>query len=355
MKNHYIICGFGRIGFSICEVLHEKRYPFVVIEADEKRVTLAEEKGYKTIHGNATADDTLREAGIDDAAGLAAVLSSDSDDLFISLAARELNPRLMIISRGEEPGADKKILRAGADIVVSPIKLGGLQIAQILTQEGSAEAAAPDVILQSQNVSGLTLLEYRNDRDEPMTVEEAIKETNAACATALRRADGKLLVKPLSNVKFAPEDTLVLMVEESHATLNEPTAAARSIDPSEKKILIVDDHRALRTLFARKITSVGYKTFQAENGLEAVTKAQKTHPDLIVLDAMMPGQTGYEACAALRKLPDFAKTPIIIYSADDPATLEQKGMASGATACVVKTSKSAELLGKIEELLKEAQ
>ena len=135
MKDHYIVCGYGRIGSAICDALEDERLPFVIIEHSDKSTALAHGKGYCVLKGNATTDAVLKEAGIHHALGIVAALSPDADNLLISLAARELNPQIFIIARGEEPEVEDRMMRAGADIVVSPMLLGGQQIAQLITRQ----------------------------------------------------------------------------------------------------------------------------------------------------------------------------------------------------------------------------
>jgi len=139
LKAHYVVCGFGRIGSIVCDQLHRAAVDFVIIEKDQACVQAAEQEGYLVVRGDATSDAILRQAGIERARGVIAVLNSDADNLFISLAAREINPAIKIIARGEEPGIENRLVRAGADVVVSPLKLGGLQIARIVL-EGHQDA-----------------------------------------------------------------------------------------------------------------------------------------------------------------------------------------------------------------------
>ncbi len=102
MKNHYIVCGGGRIGSFISEDLKNKKVPFVLLEIDEILLQIAEKKGYLVVKGNATTDEALIESGIKRAKGLVAALTNDADNLMISLAARELNPDIHIIARCEK-------------------------------------------------------------------------------------------------------------------------------------------------------------------------------------------------------------------------------------------------------------
>jgi voltage-gated potassium channel Kch len=137
LKSHYIICGFGRVGASAVDHFIESKVPFVIIEANPKLIKEIREEGYNVIEGDATHEDLLLEAGIKSASGVLALLDSDPDNLFIVLTGRELNPVLHIIARVDDTSSEKKIIRAGADSVISPFTAAGNQIAcNILTATG---------------------------------------------------------------------------------------------------------------------------------------------------------------------------------------------------------------------------
>ncbi len=132
MKHHYIICGGGRMGSFVCEDLRQSNTPFVLVEIDETLLQLAEKKGYLVIKGNATTDETLKEAGVERAKGLVAALTHDADNLLISLAARELNPNIHIIARCEKTSIHKRMKQGGSDVVVSPLQLGAKHITNLI-------------------------------------------------------------------------------------------------------------------------------------------------------------------------------------------------------------------------------
>ena len=124
LKDHYIICGFGRIGEIIARQLKDRGLSLVVVENDPALLGRLEASGYYFINGDATRDEVLLEAGIGRAKGLVAVVGSDASNVYIVLTARSLNPQLLIVARGEEPGSEQKLLRAGADKVESPYSHG---------------------------------------------------------------------------------------------------------------------------------------------------------------------------------------------------------------------------------------
>ncbi len=133
LRNHVIVCGAGATGSCIARELEETGVSFVVVELDEERLNALQKLGdVLCLSGDATDDDTLLEAGIDRASGLAATLSSEKDNLFLTLTARQLNPSIRIVARGLDDSVNQKLRRAGADATVAPNVIGGLRMASEL-------------------------------------------------------------------------------------------------------------------------------------------------------------------------------------------------------------------------------
>jgi len=132
LKNHYIICGFGRIGQLICRELTAKPFPFIVVENNPQQCQRLLSSDYLYIEGDATEDEILEKAGIVNAKGVIAVVSSDSENVFIVLTARGMNPKLFIMARASDESAEVKLLRAGANKVVSPYSIGANRMAQAI-------------------------------------------------------------------------------------------------------------------------------------------------------------------------------------------------------------------------------
>jgi voltage-gated potassium channel len=143
LKNHVIICGAGATGACALKEMQATRTPFVVIDASEeniKKMMGSEETGpFPYIIGDASADHVLVQAGIENARGLIAALPEDKDNLFAVISARQLNPRLRIVSRGIEPTITEKLRRVGADAVVSPNRLGGMRMASEMIRPHAVE------------------------------------------------------------------------------------------------------------------------------------------------------------------------------------------------------------------------
>ncbi len=132
LDNHVIVIGFGRIGVMLAKELKAGGAPFVVLEQDEKRAAEVSALGYLCMAGDATSESALIEAGILRARTLASVLPNDAANVFITLSARALNPKVEIIARGEQPSTESKLLQAGAHKVVMPTHIGAERIAELI-------------------------------------------------------------------------------------------------------------------------------------------------------------------------------------------------------------------------------
>jgi len=203
LKGHYVVCGFGRIGSVICHDLDKAGLEFVIIEKNSALVQQAEDLGYRIIKGDATSDPVLKEAGLDRAHGVVAALNSDAHNLFISLAAREINADIKIIARGEESGIESRLLRAGANIVVSPLKLGGSQIAHMILDDlqPKQQEAAP-------GMNNLMLQQIQNTEKVQMTTDQLLRQAKGLLAVAIQRVDGRTEIMPSPESTLAPQDTL---------------------------------------------------------------------------------------------------------------------------------------------------
>jgi voltage-gated potassium channel Kch len=138
LREHVVVCGFGRLGTVLARSLRASSAGFVVLEENEARANEARLQGYLCIHGDATSEAVLLAAGVMRANALATVLSNDAVNVFITLSARALNPHLTIVARGELSSTEGKLLQAGADKVVLPTHIGAERIAEVILHEESA-------------------------------------------------------------------------------------------------------------------------------------------------------------------------------------------------------------------------
>ncbi len=139
LRGHFIVCGFGRMGRMLCESLHGRGAGFVLVEAEEERAEEAEGLGYLVVAGDAQAEQTLTDAGVEGASGLAACLPTDAANVFVTLTARGMNQKMTIISRAERAESDAKLHRAGADRVICLPVIGATRATQMLMRSGVDE------------------------------------------------------------------------------------------------------------------------------------------------------------------------------------------------------------------------
>lgn len=137
LTEHTIICGFGRIGQILAKDLAAAAVPFVVLDRDHGRIELALERGFLAREGDATQEEDLAAVGVERAKTLATVLPDDALNVFITLTARQLNPEIHIIARGENPSTEGKLKQAGANEVVLPAQICGIRIAHSITRPSS--------------------------------------------------------------------------------------------------------------------------------------------------------------------------------------------------------------------------
>ena len=129
LSGHFIVCGFGRVGRAVALTLQEQSAELIVVDKDANALAEAEERGMLWVHGDSAQDENLLAAHIKDARGLVAATGDDSQNVYVSLTARGLNPELYIVARASRPDAEEKLRRAGADAVVLPHVIGGKEMA----------------------------------------------------------------------------------------------------------------------------------------------------------------------------------------------------------------------------------
>jgi len=210
IKNHYIICGFGRIGKIICRELKASRKPMVVIDNNPDTVLILENEGVPYINDDATSEDVLIEAGIERARGLISVVASDADNLFITMSARVLNPGLFILARADEEQSEKKLKRAGANKVVMPYLIGGQKMAQSITRPAVTDFL--EFTVHNRDI-GLELGELMVSEHSRLNgislIESGIRQDMDVIIVAIRKKDGEMKFNPSSHTRIEAGDTLI--------------------------------------------------------------------------------------------------------------------------------------------------
>ena len=216
LSDHYIICGYGRIGSLICREFKSNKLPFVVVEKNTETSEKLEEEGYLHMKGDATLDETLLKAGIKRAKGLISVVTSDTENVYITLTARGLNPDLYILARSGEEGSDIKLKRAGANKVVSPYVIGGTRMAQSILRPNVVDfieiATGSDHFdLQMEEI---TIPPHSAFVGETLVSSGFRKETGVIII-GIKKSNGKMVFNPHSQAKIEENDTLIVLGEPS--------------------------------------------------------------------------------------------------------------------------------------------
>jgi voltage-gated potassium channel len=177
MKNHVIVCGYGRNGYNVCKELTKEGKTFVIIENDLEVAQMISEKfEYQVIIGDATLDETMHLAGIAKASYIITTLPSDAENVFISLTAKELNPDIFVVARASDLNSEAKLHRAGANRIVLPDALGGLHMAQLVTKPSVIEFL--DLLSGVGGEIKLQLEEFRCEDFKPEYQNVSIRDLN---------------------------------------------------------------------------------------------------------------------------------------------------------------------------------
>ncbi|MFP4484517.1 MAG: potassium channel family protein [Spirochaetota bacterium] len=210
LKNHYIVCGFGRMGRNICQDLLEANVRFVVIEKDQAYTQQLEDAGYLYVLGDAASDEILMKAGIQQANGLIAVVSSDAENIYTTLSAKSLNPNIKVVARALQDESESKLKKAGADRVIKPYELVGHRMAQLVLRPGIEEfidtvvrRGGKSIMMEEIAVEPASCLVGQSLRDSPIR-----KELNIIIVV-IHRADGELIYNPSPDVRIEPRDRMI--------------------------------------------------------------------------------------------------------------------------------------------------
>ncbi len=239
LKDHVIVCGFGRIGVMLAKDLAAGATDFVVLERNEARLNQARELGYLCLQGDATDETALRAVGVDRARILATVLPDDAANVFITLSARSLNPKLQIIARGEAPTTESKLIHAGADKVVLPTHIGAERIAEmILFPEtarfirGSERMRDFEKVLRDLGLEMEVVVTPEKSAVAGLTIDALeTRAKGALFVVQLNRRDGESVTRPPGDLKIEAGDGVVVVGRSSavvNALFNAPAERPRA-------------------------------------------------------------------------------------------------------------------------------
>lgn len=212
IHDHFIVCGYGRIGSIIAEELHRQGVPFVVVERDPDRVTAVMNRGWLAVHADASQEDVLTRVGIQRARGLIAAVGTDAENVYTVLTARVMRPDLFIIARVESDDAEKRLLRAGANRVISPYHIGASHMVQSAIRPAVVDfvqlattSGHLDLSMEQVHVPAGSTLVAKN------ILESGIRQKFGVIVVAIRRDDGSMDFNPSPEATIRAGDELVVL------------------------------------------------------------------------------------------------------------------------------------------------
>lgn len=209
MENHFILCGYGRVGREIANAFKDGKTPFVVIDINEQSLQRAAAEGCTVVHGDAAESHTLQAAGVDRARGLVAAIDSDEKNIYVTLSARVINPRLFIIARANWENAEEKLRLAGANRIISPYTIGGRRMASLAVRPTAIEFV--DTILTARN-SELLLEDFAiadGSKSLGKTIAELIPDSSSMIVLAVKR-EGRMTLRPPRETRLESGDEIVV-------------------------------------------------------------------------------------------------------------------------------------------------
>ena len=212
LEQHFIICGFGRIGRIISGEFARQGVPFVIIERNAERVREALALAYLAVEADASSEQVLRRVRVSHARGFIAAVSTDAENVYAVLSARLLRPDLYIIGRAETDDAKVKLVRAGADRVISPYQIGGLQLAQTALRPAVVDFV--QIATSSENLE-LNMEQIKIGESAELSgkslIDAALRQRFGVVVVAIQRADGKMEFNPAPELAMRPGDHLVVL------------------------------------------------------------------------------------------------------------------------------------------------
>ena len=215
LKNHYVICGYGRMGAVIAKELSEKGKKFVIIDHNEEKVEIIRENGMLCLQGDATSEKTLKSAGIDKASGIAVVLDTDQDNLFVTMSIKTVYPDTFLLSRCSRKENQSKLIRAGANKVINPYISGGHRMAEILIKPQVEDSIS--VVSPKDSKVNLTIDEISLDgvqKYNGVSIKESdIRNQFDVSIVGIMKSNGNSIINPSSDEVLNTDQTIILIGE----------------------------------------------------------------------------------------------------------------------------------------------
>jgi voltage-gated potassium channel len=228
LRNHVIVCGAGRVGQQVAKFLKADNLEVVIIEQDEAVAQAFIDEGYLVVRGDATQDENLKTAGIEHARGLITALPEDALNVFVTLTAKGLNPKIQVVARGDRLESEAKLYRAGADRVISPATLSGKRMALSITKPMTIEYL--DTVIHDHNIH----IEIKEVKVDPGTYliglrldELKTKQNTGATILAILRR-GQVISNPSASDQIETGDVLIVFGLRNQVQRLEEVAAMKS-------------------------------------------------------------------------------------------------------------------------------
>lgn len=198
MKDHYILCGYGRLGRIVADELKKNNIPFIIVDNNENIINEAIEKNpdLVCIVGDATSDDILLKAGIERAKGLISVVSTDAENVFITLSAKKLNPNIYVVAKADEPSTLDKLIKAGADRAICPYVVGGMEIAKIAINPDIVEFVHSLIANEEEDMEIRRFVVKNHKLDGIKLKDSKIRELTGATILAIKKGNQMITSPP---------------------------------------------------------------------------------------------------------------------------------------------------------------
>ncbi|NBO93064.1 MAG: potassium channel protein [Planctomycetia bacterium] len=212
LKNHLIVCGYGRMGKHVCREFARQRIPFVVVDRSADFQTGFDIPGGIALAGDATRDEILKEAGVDRARALVTVVPHDAENLYVTMSARLLNSKLYIVARAETDEAERKLMRAGADRVIAPYALGGSRIAQAVMRPTVLEFI--DLATRTEHLElqiEQTIINVGSPLIGASLMNSKLRQDLGLIIVAIKKSNGTMAYTPPPETILQTGDTLIAL------------------------------------------------------------------------------------------------------------------------------------------------
>ncbi len=214
LSDHYIVCGYGRIGKYICDALKENNKEFVVIEIDDEKIDELMDNKIYFVQGDATNDEVLKKAGIERAKALVSVLKTDAENVFTVLSAKQMNPQLYVVTRSMDESTSPKLKKAGADRVIQTYEISASRMAQVLLRPKVTDFI--DGVARNKNIT-ISLEEIEIGETSALSgkslMESPIRKDLNIIVIAIYKRGGEFLYNPNANTVLEAGDKLIAIGE----------------------------------------------------------------------------------------------------------------------------------------------